>query len=93
MEYSTDVNVRDLGIDTDDLIQLAEDNGDELMYREEAEELIAELQGAMSLLEDEIKALKTRAVDVEVLESFITTSLRVAVTEISRAIVDGDYYE
>tara|TARA_B110000285_G_C14496848_1_gene326368 strand:- start:93 stop:332 length:240 start_codon:yes stop_codon:yes gene_type:complete len=77
MEYTTEVNVRDLGIDTEDLISLAEDNGDELMYKEEMLELVAEASA--------------NAVNLDALDMFITATLREAATEISRAIRSGDY--
>ena len=79
MEYTTEVNVRDLGIATDDLIQLAEDNGDELMYKEEMLELVAEATH--------------NALDIEALEMFITATIKQATDEIFRAIRTGEYSE
>jgi hypothetical protein len=97
MRYEIEIDVEDLGISTEDLISLAEDNGDRLYdqddldYRveEEVANALEDAKDTIKTLEEEIA--KTKSVDVEAIAIFVQTALRVEAIGIADCIRRGDY--
>ena len=99
MRYDIDIDVEDLGISTEDLISLAEDNGDRLYDQDDLETRIEEaladqdvdLKETIKTLEEEIADLRIKSVDVEAIAIFVQTALRVEAIGIADIIRTGDY--
>jgi len=99
MIYDIEIDVLDLGISTEDLIRLAEDNGDRLYDQDDLDDRIeealadsdADLKETIKLLEEEVLRLKTKSVDVERIAQFVEISMRVDALAISEGIRTGDY--
>ena len=66
MKYEIDIDVEDLGITTEDLISLAEDNGDRLYDEEELESRIEEaVADATEDAKDIIKSLEEESIKTD----------------------------
>ena len=99
MRYDIEINVDELGISTEDLITLAEDNGDRLYDQDDLDERIEEaladqdvdLKHTIKSLEEEVLRLKTKSVDVERIAQFVQISMRVDALAMAEGIRTGDY--
>jgi len=99
MKYEVDIDLEDLGITTEDLVSLAEDNGDRLYdqddldYRieEEVANAVEESKNTIKLLEEENAALRTKAVDLEAIALYVQTALRVEALSLADCIRTGNY--
>ena len=100
MRYDIEIELEDIGISTEDLITLAEDNGDRLYdeddlqnrVEEEVENALEDAKETIATLEAEIVRLSNKpAVDVEAIAVFVQTALRVEALSIADCIRTGDY--
>ena len=103
MKYEIEIDVEDLGIDTDDLISLAEDNGDRLFHEDEVDERIehaledkyTDLKEEIAFLKSVIEEMKVTAkasvAEREAIGLFVQSTMRIDAIGIADCIRRGDY--
>jgi hypothetical protein len=102
MRYDVEIDLEDLGISTEDLVSLAELNGDRLYDEDDLEcRIEEEVANAVEDAKDTIKSLEedvirlnneviAKAVDVDAIAIFVATALRVEAVVLAEAIRNGD---